>query len=60
MKYYKLDATGPGGNTSVNGLSTWGLPYGQMCGLATPQPGLLWWRVVPGSEDPNGVPLTSL
>jgi prepilin-type N-terminal cleavage/methylation domain-containing protein/prepilin-type processing-associated H-X9-DG protein len=56
VKYYKLDATGPGGNTSFIGLTTWGLPYGQMCGVANPQPGLLWWRVVPASEDPNGLP----
>jgi prepilin-type N-terminal cleavage/methylation domain-containing protein/prepilin-type processing-associated H-X9-DG protein len=54
-KYYKLDATGPGANNSVAGLSTWGAPYGNMCN-GNNQPGLLWWRHVPGSEDSNGDP----
>jgi prepilin-type N-terminal cleavage/methylation domain-containing protein/prepilin-type processing-associated H-X9-DG protein len=52
-KYYKLDATGPGGEGSVQSLASWGLPYGNMC-ANPPVPGMLWWRHVPASEDSNG------
>jgi prepilin-type N-terminal cleavage/methylation domain-containing protein/prepilin-type processing-associated H-X9-DG protein len=53
VKYYKFDATGPGGSTTSAGLTTWGAPYGNMC-ANPPVPGLLWWRHVPASEDGNG------
>ncbi len=53
VKYYKLDASGPGGGNSATGLETWGQPYGNMC-AKPPVPGILWWRHVPNSEDSNG------
>jgi len=53
VKFYHNDATGPGANNTVQGLSTWGLPYGNMC-ANPPVPGILWWRHVPGSEDSDG------
>jgi prepilin-type N-terminal cleavage/methylation domain-containing protein/prepilin-type processing-associated H-X9-DG protein len=54
-KYYKLDASGPGGEGSAATLAQWGLPYGNMC-ANPPVPGLLWWRHAPASEDSNGDP----
>lgn len=55
VKYYRLDATGPGSSSTVLGLTTWGLPYGNMC-ANPPQPGMFWWRKVPATEDGNGGP----
>lgn len=53
VKFYRLSATGGGDSTTVNGLTKWGPPYGNMC-ANPPVPGMLWWRHVPGSEDSNG------
>jgi prepilin-type N-terminal cleavage/methylation domain-containing protein/prepilin-type processing-associated H-X9-DG protein len=53
VKYYKLGATGPGDSTTATGLSTWGLPYGNMC-ITPPVPGLLWWRHANAAEDGDG------
>lgn len=56
-KYYRDDATGPGGDQTQFGKQTWGLPYGEVCPtLGINQPGLLWWRSVPATEDQNGGP----
>ncbi len=53
IKFYQNDATGPGGNATVQSKSTVGLPYGNMC-ANPPQPGLFWWRLA--AEDPNTGP----
>lgn len=53
VKFYKMESTGPGDSNTSFGLTTWGLPYGNMC-ASPPVPGMLWWRHVPGSEDGNG------
>lgn len=55
VKFYKFEATGPGASTTILGLTTWGLPYGNMC-ANPPQPGMFWWRHVPATEDSNGDP----
>jgi prepilin-type processing-associated H-X9-DG protein len=51
VKYYKLDATGPGGSATSTGLTTWGLPYGNMCSAQAP--GMFWWRHV-SANGPQG------
>ncbi len=53
VKWYNNDATGPGGDQTVAGKSTVGLPYGNMC-ANPPQPGLFWWRLA--ADDPNTGP----
>jgi hypothetical protein len=55
VKFYQNDSTGPGGHDTVLEKQTWGLPYGNMC-ANPPQPGLLWWRLVPATEDQNSGP----
>ncbi len=44
-KWYKDEATGPGGNATTGAQQLPGLPYGDMRASANPRrPGMFWWK----------------